>query len=123
MSVSAKYALRVAMLRMSESALRDFVGKAQPASVQPVEEADEGLAFMVDFLKMQIDELANPAEEEIIDNEAVELVSVNGEVANALILPHILPIDGDADQMRHQVRESLIVIAFDPNDFRSPLGI
>jgi hypothetical protein len=111
------------MLRVRQRAFGDFIGKAQPASVQPVEEADEGFVLMVDFLKMQIDEFTDPAEKEIVDDEAVELVAVNRQMAKSLILPHVLSIDGHSDQVRHQIGQSLIVIAFNPNNFSLPLGI
>ncbi len=56
-------------------------------------------------------------------DEAVELMAVHGQMPLALILPHVALVDGDADQVRHQVGEACIVIAFDPNHFYLTLWI
>src|SRR5262249_20276224 len=92
-SVTAEDPLRVGIVRVSQGAFGDFIGRAHAACVQPVEEADKGLALVVYFLEMKIDEFTDAAEEEIIDDETVELVAVNRQMANSLILPYILPIN------------------------------
>src|SRR5258707_8996519 len=46
-------------------------------------------------------------------------MSVNGEMPFALIFPDILLVHGHAHQMRHDFRESVIVIAFHPDHFNS----
>ena len=63
------------------------------------------------------------AQKGIVDDEAIELMSVDGEVCFALILPDVLLIDRNADEVGHDVRESVIVVAFDPNDFNLAFGI
>lgn len=60
---------------------------------------------------------------EIIDGEAVELVSVNGNVALALIVPYVLLIYRDTDQMRHQLSQAVIMVSFHPDHFNVMLGI
>jgi hypothetical protein len=44
-------------------------------------------------------------------------MSVDGHVADAGVLPHVTLIDGNADQVRHDVGEAMIVVALDPDDF------
>src|SRR5260370_7371672 len=65
-------------------------------------------------------EAANQA---VARHELVELMPVNSQVTDTCELPGILLIDADADQMRHDLRESVVVVAFYPNHFDFTLGI
>ena len=44
-------------------------------------------------------------------------------MALALVRPNVSLVNRNADQVRHHVRQSEIVIAFDPNYFNLSLGI
>jgi hypothetical protein len=50
-------------------------------------------------------------------------MTVHGEMALTVKLPNVALVHGNADQVRHQVGEAGIVIAFDPHDFNIALGI
>src|SRR6202050_2206871 len=55
--------------------------------------------------------------------EAVELMAVDRDVAQSAVLPGVVLVDADADQVRHDVGQSVVMIAFDPHDFDVALGI
>ena len=78
---------------------------------------------MVQLLQLQKDPLADLAEEAVVDDEAVELVSVDGDVALAFVFPDELLVDRDADQVRHDFRESMIVVPFDPHDLNAAFRV
>src|SRR6266851_2150368 len=59
----------------------------------------------------------------IARHEAVKLMPVDRQMTQSAKFPGILLIDSDADQVRHDLRESVVVIAFYPNHFYVPLGI
>jgi hypothetical protein len=50
-------------------------------------------------------------------------VTVDGEVAASLEVPAVFLVGLHADQVRHNVDQSLVVIAFDPDDFDAALGV
>src|ERR1041385_1781202 len=58
-----------------------------------------------------------PAERKILCEEAIELMTMHGEMANAVVLPFIFVVNANADQMRHHLRKAIIVIALYPHDF------
>ena len=101
---------------------RDFVREQQPASIHAVEEAGNTFGSRIDFLNLQEDQLAQSTDPEILFDEAVELMAVHRKVPFALILPNVALVDGDADQVRHQVGEASVVVAFDPNHFNLALS-
>ncbi len=72
---------------------------------------------------MQVQSRHHVAEKIIIQDKAVELVSVNGEMANAFIDPVILLVDAHAHQVRHDVGQALVMVALDPYHFDFAFGI
>src|SRR5579863_9723830 len=60
---------------------------------------------------------------QIVGDDAVKLMTVNGEVPQAAVLPRILLVDLYSDKVRHDVGESLVVVAFHPDDFNISLGV
>jgi len=50
-------------------------------------------------------------------------MAVHCEMPLAFVFPNVALVDGNADEMRHQLREPSIVIAFDPNYFNLALWI
>ena len=121
--VSAEDALRPALPRIFQRARRDFVREAQPARVQPVKEADKSLVLVIHLLQVEIDELAQPAQQQVVDHKAVKLMTMDGQMTDALILPDILPVYRDPDQVRHEVRQPMVVIALNPHHFNLAPGI
>ena len=55
------------------------------------------------------------AQQTIADQKAIELVAMNRQVTDAVKIPFILLVDVDADQMRHHVGQTKIVIPLNPN--------
>jgi hypothetical protein len=121
--VAAEDAVGAVLARVVERSRRNLGRHAQPARVQPVNEPRDGLVLEVQLLQLEIERSAQPAEAKIVDLKAVELMAVNREVAQSVVLPGVLLVDADADQVRHNVGESVVVIAFHPHDFDVALGI
>src|SRR5713226_5692260 len=59
----------------------------------------------------------------IARNKPVKLMSVDRQMTQSAKFPSIFLIDTDADQMRHHLRESVVVVALHPNHFYFSLGI
>jgi len=121
--VPAENALALPDARIMDGSPRDFVREQQPASIHAVQEAGDTLGSRVYFLDLQEDQLAQSTDPQIFLDEAVELMAVHRQMPLALILPNIALIHGDADQVRHQVGESGVVVAFDPDHFDLALWI
>src|SRR5580692_8116438 len=50
-------------------------------------------------------------------------MAVDGDVAQSVVLPGVVLVDADADQVRHDVSESVVVISLHPHDLDVALGI
>src|SRR5205823_11123376 len=72
---------------------------------------------------LQIKPRSHARQTYIIDLKAVELMPMNGQVTNTLIFPGILLINAHTHQVRHDIGEAVIVIAFYPHDFDLALRI
>jgi hypothetical protein len=112
----AKNALRSVQACVSQCAAGYFTRQSQPTCVQPVEKTGDRLTPQVQFLKLQVDENTHPAQQKIVDREAVELMPVNSQMADSLKFPGILLVNAHAYQMRHHVAQSVIVITLNPDD-------
>ncbi len=123
MGVSAKHALAFSDARIMDSPACHLVREQQPASIHAVEKAGDAFRLRIYFLNLQEDQLAQSTDPEIPFDEAVELMAVHGQMPLALVLPNVALIDGDADQVRHQVGEAGVVVAFDPNHFHLALWV
>ena len=55
------------------------------------------------------------AQQTIADQEAVELVSMNRQMMDAVKIPFILLVNINTDQVGHHVRKTMIVISLNPN--------
>lgn len=123
MGVSAEDAVNVAGFRVRQGAGSDLRFQPQPSCVDAIKIARERLLPMIELLDLREKKLSNPAYECIIGDEAVELVSVNCEMAFALKFPNVALINRDADQVRHDFGETLVVISLYPNHFDPPLPV
>lgn len=122
--VSAKDALRMLVTGVGQSSVGDFFGEALPARAEAVEKTGQGFIFRVPLLQLQVEYGAEPiVEANVLQAEAVELMAVGGDVAQAVIIPLIFLEDADADEVGHDFGESVIVIAFNPDDFDVAFGI
>ena len=77
----------------------------------------------IDLLQPQKHELSQARNFEIPDGKAVKLMSVNGQMPLARIVPRVLLVNRNADQMRHHFREAVIMIAFHPDHFHIVFGV
>lgn len=95
--VPAKDALGSGLLRVSQRAVGNFSREPQPSRIQAVEIPREALFFVAEFLDQQIEELSDATQQNVIHNEAVELMSVYREVSDPVELPRVLLIHRHAD--------------------------
>lgn len=123
MRVTAEDALAMSTAGILNRSAGDLVGKPQPASTHTIEKTREAFGLRVELLNLVKQLLAHAAYEQIFADEAIELVSMYRQVTLAGVLPHITLIDRHADHMRHQVRQSVIVIPFHPDHFHAALGV
>ncbi len=106
-----------------ESTFGYLLFHAEPAGVEAVQKAREILVPGIEFLDVIEDFFAEAADESVAAYEAVELMSVHGEMADAVELPDISLIDGDSDEVGHDLGKALVVISLNPDDFDFALGI
>jgi inorganic triphosphatase YgiF len=123
MRVSAEDAVRAALARVGDRARSHLGRHAQPPRVQPVDQARERIAAQVQLLQQQVKPCAKMAERQAVDGKAIELVPVNGEMAKARVVPGVLLKHTHADEMRHDVGETEVVVALNPHHFDLALGI
>jgi hypothetical protein len=122
--VAAKDPLCSSGLAIGQSAGGDLRRQPLPARVQSVEQPRNALAVFVYLLEQQVQLGHKPAHREaVVHDKLVELVAVNGEVPLALGLPHVFLVNVNTDEVRHYVRETVVVVAFYPNDFYPPLRV
>jgi hypothetical protein len=74
-------------------------------------------------LNLQVEGHEKVAERKIINDEAVELMAVNRQMAAPAKVPGILLKDFNPNQVRHHIGKPLVVITFDPNHLYIALGI
>jgi hypothetical protein len=123
MCVSAEDTVDAALPRIVERARCHFRRHAQPARVQPVNQPRHRIALQIELLQLQIQRCSHLTQPDPIHLKAVELVAVNRDVPSSAEFPGVVLIDLNADQVRHNVGQSVVVIALDPDDFNVSLGI
>ena len=123
MGVSAENAIRLVMFGVGQCSGSHLRRHAQPSRIQPVDHSHDWLVLEVQLLQLQVERSAEAAQADAADLKAIELVAVNGNVAQAAVLPFIVLVDTDADEVRHDVGQPVIVVAFDPHHFDIALGI
>jgi hypothetical protein len=67
--------------------------RPQPSGVQAVEKTAKTLAGKVDLLRQEMQQRTGTADKQIVDYEAVELMSMNREVAKAGKIPAVFLVD------------------------------
>ncbi len=115
MRVAAKDAVAAARAGILQRAFGNLVRQPQPACIHAIQKTREDLAVRIQLLNAVKDLFPQPAEQQIAADEAVKLVAVDGEMTLAGILPHVALVDRNADQVRHQLRQPMVVVAFDPD--------
>ena len=122
--MSAEDAMGVPLACMAERATRHFCRHAQPARVQPIEHARKRVSLEIQLLQPEVGQRSEQVvEADVVDDEAIELMAMDGNVTQPVVFPRILLKYLDPDQVRHDVGEAVIVVALDPYDFDVALGI
>src|SRR5260370_29949655 len=99
MGMAAENAVRAMLPGIIQRPGRNFWRHAQPPGVQPVNQPYDWLALEVQLLQLQIERRAPLAKTHSVHLKSVKLVTVNRPVAQAAILPGIVLVDTDADQV------------------------
>jgi len=123
MCVSAEDAVGVSRFRIAQGAFGYLLRETQPACAEAVEGVRELLALCVPVLQLFVDTNADAGEEIVLRHEAIELVAVDGNMALSAELPDVALVDGDAHEVRHQVGEAQVMIAFHPDDLLAAAGV
>jgi hypothetical protein len=85
--------------RMEQSAGRDFSGHAQPACVEPVEEACNWLLLQIEFLQLKVEQSRQVIHSHASYDKAIELMAMNCQMAKARIFPLVLLVDLHSDEV------------------------
>src|SRR6185437_16018005 len=123
MRVSTENALSLALFCVAERALGYLRRKAQPSCVETVKVAGKPFVFGIDLLQPEKNKLAKVRDFEIPDGEAVKQVAVNGQVTTSGVIPLIFLVNLHADQVRHDLRQTMVVVPFHPDHFNVVLRV
>ncbi len=123
MCVPAEDPFCPARCSMCKCSRRHFGRHPHPARVHAVNPACNAVVLRVELLQFQESASPHLAQFQVIENETIELVPVNGNVPDAAEGPQVFLIHPHSDQVRHDVREPMVVVAFDPNDFNPAFWI
>src|SRR5262245_22780883 len=102
-SVSTEDPLHVLVSSVGKRAGCNLSGKSQPCRIEALDEAHHPLLAEGECLHQEVKRREKSAEREIARKKPVKLMSVNGEVPNAVVLPFVFLIDTNAHQVRHHV--------------------
>jgi hypothetical protein len=124
MGMAAENTGRTFASRIGESPAGDFRGHPHPACAQLVEHAGDVVVARIQLLQEKVNVPQERAQaQSILDYEVIELMAVNREAALAAGLPDIFLVNGDADQVRHEFGETVVVIALHPHYFDVAPGV
>ncbi len=121
--MAAEDAVNMTGLGISESTRCHLGFQSQPAGIQAIEIARKRFVAAIELLDARIEEFAHATYEGVVGDEAVELVSVDREMTLSLVFPDVALVHGNADEVRHDLGETLIVVPFYPDDFNLALAI
>src|SRR5262249_28815660 len=108
---------------VAERALCYLRRKAQPSGVETVKVAGKTLIPGIDFLEPQVNQLSPVAYLHVLDDKAIELMAVDGEMAFPRIIPLVFLVNGNTDQMRHHLCQPQIVVTLHPHHLHAVFGI
>jgi hypothetical protein len=123
MRVSTENALSFALFCVAERALCYLRRQAQPSCVETVKVAGKPLVTCINPLQPQENQLSQVRDLEVLDRKAVELMAMDGQVPLAGVVPFILLVHAHADQVRHDLGQSMIMVAFHPDHLHVVFGI
>ncbi len=123
MGVPAENAVGFLEPRVKQRSGSHFCRHAQPSRVQAVDEARDRFALQIQALQLQVEQGPQVVQAERVDDELVELMTVDRQMLLSVKLPNVFLVHPYSDQMRHDVGQALVVIAFDPDDLDVAFGI
>ena len=123
MSMAAKNTIGTIHACMEQRTGGHLGRKPQPAGIQAVNRPGQWLAFEIKFLQLQIKPRPQIVELHVINAEPIKLVPVDRQMTEACMLPAVLLIHFYAHQVRHHIRQALVVISLDPHNFNISLRI
>jgi len=91
--------------------------------VGAINEPGERLVLEIEFLQLQINQRAEMTQPHVVDDELIELVAVDRQMLAAGVLPGEFLVHIHADEVRHDLGETSIVIALDPHDLHTTLRV
>ncbi len=123
MSVTAEDAIKTLGPRLRQRSRSHLGGKPEPFCIQPIEEVGDGFLAVLQLQQMQVDGGSQAAGQGVVQQEAVELMPVDCQVAQAAEFPGVLLVHAHSHQVGHYVGESAVVVAFHPNHLNLPPGV
>ena len=114
--MAAEHAIRMASRSIGERTLRHLFTQSQPACAETVEPAGQPLLFTIKPLRCFVELFEEAAQQDVLVDEPVELVTMDCYVALAAILPHVTVVDGHTYKVRHHFRQTVVVISFHPHN-------
>ncbi len=116
MRVSAEDAVNPTSFGVDQGVGSYLGGEAQPACVEAIEIAGEALVAEVELLYAAEEQLSAATEQFVVQRETVELVAVNGQVAQSVVGPNVALKHRNSHKVGHHLGEAFVMIAFHPND-------
>ena len=123
MRVPAKNPFCPLLPRKLQRTLRHFRRHPQPSRVQPVNQPCNRFAFEIQLLQFQVQRCSCLAQPHAVHLEAVELVPVNRKVLPLPASPRVMLVNPHAHQVRHDVRQPVVVIALHPHHLDLPFRV
>lgn len=99
MRMAAEDTVRLACGCIRERSLCHLVAQPQPARAEAIEPTRHPLLLAIESLRHLEKLLEEAAQQDVLVDETVELVPMDGQVALSAVLPHIALVDGYADQV------------------------
>jgi hypothetical protein len=81
------------------------------------------LAPGIELLQGEKERGEKSRQRQVVDCEMVKLVAMNSQVTHSPETPFIFLVDLHPHQVRHDLRQSLIMVALDPDHLHPPFGI
>ncbi len=108
---------------ISQSSLLHLAAEPQPAGICPVDKTAQTFTAWIHALHLQEKHFTQTAQKGVTSCELVELMAVNCQMGNPSIVPAIVLVNRDSNQMRHQLGEAQVVITLHPDHLDLALGI
>ncbi len=123
MSVAAEDPVCAAEFGIVQCADGHLAAKAEPTGVQAIESARERFGSTFNLLDLPVNFNADATDKQIATTEPIELMTVDSDVPLALEGPDVALIHGYTHQVRHHIREAVVVVALNPDDLDLSLGV